>query len=895
MPYIVTVTNQVKSIGITESPAYNVLVQDPTTAQFNITETANTVSIFESLSTTSIYLNAIELKLNDLNDFWRGEWVADTADYLHGDLVSYEYSVFLLSVYSEDGTAFYPASDVPPTSDSNWIRLVWHEAPFQYIVDNGSLDVYGVSTFHNTAVTDGALIANGTSTFNALATFNSDLNAESNLIVYGDLSVGGSSEGYKLLIRGDSKFDGNVYIANTATFAGTVDFINNNLINGNPTFTGNVTFSNNLNVDSLVINDTLYINGLAYPHEKGLYGQVLTTNGVDTADWVNLGDLVFWSLSDDLRTNGHRIVTGSDSEGLVIGVGPAGVDPTTRIEFSSDQVGNFEVIEIGVGPFTQTGTDRYSRARFDHRTIDLRTKGFGSSVVIASGTDPLYPILSGSTIAVSGSGITLDSRNNISIVSDDDVTINAGARFQLNGDVVKLISTNDIDLDPGNEKFINILGTLKFADGTTQNTANTGSGQTYTLPTASANTLGGVKIGSSVAVVNQVLNIVKASDTQIGGIRVGNNLSIDVDGILSAVGAGFYTLPEATASTLGGIKVSGAFTLTGGTLVYTPPKATSYDWGVVRVGSTLNVNDGIIEYNLPIASTSTLGGIRIGENLSIDGSGVVSAVGAGFYNLPTATSSVLGGIKVGSTLAINTSGSLNYLLPTADSSILGGIKVGSTLDINNSVLDYNLPTATSNVLGGVKVGRNLSIDSYGVLNANTGTFADRVSLTQDMSTNDFDIQSGENSFARIQGSQILLQNNTATIKLNSSGIEVSSTNLNVSSTGTVRIGIGNEVQQSVLNVNRIYNYNGNYAPLFPAGIQFGDQTVQRTAFEPDNGLLPPVINYIGTVAYADAELFAALAPTPQYYDGITTLDNGHVWVFIAEGYPSLVPGWYDIG
>jgi hypothetical protein len=99
----------------------------------------------------------------------------------------------------------------------------------------------------------------------------------------------------------------------------------------------------------------------------------------------------------------------------------------------------------------------------------------------------------------------------------------------------------------------------------------------------------------------------------------------------------------------------------------------------------------------------------------------------------------------------------------------------------------------------------------------------------------------------------------------------------------------------VLNVNRIYNYNGNFAPLFPAGIQFGDQTIQRTAYEPDNGLLPPVINYLGTVAYADSALFAALAPTPQYYDGITTLDNGHVWVFIAEGFPSLVPGWYDIG
>lgn len=45
-----------------------------------------------------------------------------------------------------------------------------------------------------------------------------------------------------------------------------------------------------------------------------------------------------------------------------------------------------------------------------------------------------------------------------------------------------------------------------------------------------------------------------ASDTILGGIKVGNNLSITLDGTLSAVGEG-YSLPVASASTLGGIKV----------------------------------------------------------------------------------------------------------------------------------------------------------------------------------------------------------------------------------------------------------------------------------------------------------------------------------------------------
>ena len=70
----------------------------------------------------------------------------------------------------------------------------------------------------------------------------------------------------------------------------------------------------------------------------------------------------------------------------------------------------------------------------------------------------------------------------------------------------------------------------------------------YTLPTAAAGTLGGIKVGA--------------------------NLSIDADGILSA-NAGGYTLPAADATTLGGIKVgsglsidgNGVLTATGGSSV----------------------------------------------------------------------------------------------------------------------------------------------------------------------------------------------------------------------------------------------------------------------------------------------------------------------------------------
>lgn len=63
-------------------------------------------------------------------------------------------------------------------------------------------------------------------------------------------------------------------------------------------------------------------------------------------------------------------------------------------------------------------------------------------------------------------------------------------------------------------------------------------------------------------------------------------------------------------------------------------------------------------YTLPTASATVLGGIKVGANLSIDGNGVLSA-NADAYTLPVATPSVLGGVKVGSGLSIDGSGVLS--------------------------------------------------------------------------------------------------------------------------------------------------------------------------------------------------------------------------------------------
>jgi len=132
-----------------------------------------------------------------------------------------------------------------------------------------------------------------------------------------------------------------------------------------------------------------------------------------------------------------------------------------------------------------------------------------------------------------------------------------------------------------------------------------------------------------------------------------------------------------------------------------------------------------VAYTLPTATASVLGGVKIGSNLTITG-GVLSADAT---PLPIATASVLGGIKVGSNLTINAvSGVLSAdatPLPIATASVLGGIKVGSNLTINavSGVLSANatpLLPATTSALGGVIVGNGLSVSGTGLLSVLTG-------------------------------------------------------------------------------------------------------------------------------------------------------------------------------
>lgn len=135
-------------------------------------------------------------------------------------------------------------------------------------------------------------------------------------------------------------------------------------------------------------------------------------------------------------------------------------------------------------------------------------------------------------------------------------------------------------------------------------------------------------------------------------------------------------------------------------------------------GIATNANN----YSLPTASANTLGGIIVGSNLSMSGS-ILSAVIPPPDPLKVATTTVLGGVMSdGSTVTISNTGVLsvttpftsadstklaglsNYSLPAATMNTLGGIIVGSYLSISGSTLSVNTTgfalTGQSNTFSG---------------------------------------------------------------------------------------------------------------------------------------------------------------------------------------------------
>ena len=168
------------------------------------------------------------------------------------------------------------------------------------------------------------------------------------------------------------------------------------------------------------------------------------------------------------------------------------------------------------------------------------------------------------------------------------------------------------------------------------------------------------------------------------------------------------------------------------------------DYTTAEKTKLAGIEAGANNYTLPAATTSALGGVKVGSNLAVDANGVIS----GDYSAATTSANglmsstdkaKLDGIAEGATAvtvdsaisSTSTNPVENQAIYTAlsgkvDTETGKGLSSNDYTDAEKTKLAgieaganaYTLPAATTSALGGVKVGSNLAVDANGVLSGN---------------------------------------------------------------------------------------------------------------------------------------------------------------------------------
>lgn len=136
---------------------------------------------------------------------------------------------------------------------------------------------------------------------------------------------------------------------------------------------------------------------------------------------------------------------------------------------------------------------------------------------------------------------------------------------------------------------------------------------------------------------------------------------------------------------------------------------------------TLSLGGSGGSYTLPTASGSTLGGIKIGSGLSIDGNGVVTATDAGLraYFLPTAPTNLAGTAGNGQVSLTWTASSAISQIPVTDYVIQYSSDSGSTW----TTWSHSASTTASATVTGLTNGTSYVFRVAGVNGVGTGSYS----------------------------------------------------------------------------------------------------------------------------------------------------------------------------
>ena len=159
------------------------------------------------------------------------------------------------------------------------------------------------------------------------------------------------------------------------------------------------------------------------------------------------------------------------------------------------------------------------------------------------------------------------------------------------------------------------------------------------------------------------------------------------------IAAGAYTLPAATSSTLGGVKIGENVNVTeDGTISVTIPSVTGF---LPTTGGTMTGNITMDGSSKVTQATAPTGNADLTNKQYVD-----QQIAAGAYTLPVASSSTLGGVKIGENVNVTEDGTISVTIPSVTGFLptTGGTMTGNiTMDGSSKVTQATAPTGNADL------------------------------------------------------------------------------------------------------------------------------------------------------------------------------------------------------
>lgn len=387
--------------------------------------------------------------------------------------------------------------------------------------------------------------------------------------------------------------------------------------------------------DAMVFKGTIGSSGatvtsLPATHYKGWTYKVITA-GTYAGQTCEIGDMIICVTDGTSATDSHWTVVQSNVDGAVTGPASATDAHVATFNGTSGKV-------IQDSGFT-IGTSVPSNAVFTDTTY---TNGDGLTL---SGTTFAANFPSSGTPAALG---TASNGSATTVARSDHIHAkpsygNINTSGAITSDTAVANGDKIVVTDSSNSS--KLIRTGITFDGSTTTKALTPKGtwetfNNYSLPEASADTLGGVKVGTNLSIENGVLSATDTTYSQGAGISI-NGTTINNSGVRNiATGGSNGTIKVNINGTSSDVAVKGlgsaAYSATTdfATASHIHENSTTTTAGFMSAVDKQKL-DGIENnannYSLPTASSSTLGGIKVGTNLSIN-DGVLSATDTIYTN-----------------------------------------------------------------------------------------------------------------------------------------------------------------------------------------------------------------------------------------------------------------------